>query len=167
VLSDTIHSGATHWLALALMAAAIAAACGAAMSRSLFSVVMFVAVASALASAALLALSAAQAALDAALLGVGLAPMVLLAALLLSTRTTKSRRAGRPWLTLVAACAAGAAMLAAAPEFEASAPVAGPAGSVTLWLAQLAAVAVFACVGLLGFGERGALEPHDQIERTE
>lgn len=152
---------AMQWTALGLSGAVLSAAFAAATARSLFLMHMFLLVAGALAAAALLALGAADAALGQALFGAGLAPVFVLAAMLLSARTAKPRRGGRSWLTIAAAIAAAGAVLWASSELAIAPParVSSAAESgVSPWFAPLVFVAVAACVGLLGFGERGALE---------
>lgn len=164
-MSGGIVAASVHWLAFALIAAALVAACGAALARSLFSMAAFLFVTAALASAALLALNAGGA-LDLALFGVGLAPALVLALLLLSTRAAKPRRRA-PWLTIAAASAAGVAVLAAARDFTSAVPqIATPPGALAPWLAPMLFCAAATCVGLLGFGERGALEKQSR-ERGE
>src|SRR4051812_9717881 len=93
-------AGAEQWIALALALGVIGACIGAATSRSLYALTTYLAAAGAMAAGALLAQHASDAALGEALFGVGVAPFVTLAALLLSTRTAKPRRRGRPWITL-------------------------------------------------------------------
>lgn len=160
---DASIAPATDVIALALCACVLAAAIGAATARSLFSLSMFAAAAGALAAAALVAMGAGEAALPQALFGVGLAPVVLLACLLLSTRAAKPRRQGRPWLTITAAAAAAGAVLWAAPELgvPASTPIRDAARfdlPLTASLAALMFVAVAGAVALLAYGERGALQ---------
>lgn len=154
-------------LALALTAGVIAAAFYAVTARSLFAMCVALVAAGALAAGALLALGAGGAALGQALFGVALAPVILLAALLLSSRAVKPARGGRPWLTIAAASAVAAAILWGAPELAgpSTARVApAPAAPITPWIAPLIFVAAAACVGLLGFGERGALERLPDID---
>jgi uncharacterized MnhB-related membrane protein len=156
-----ILEGAADWIALALMLGVIAAALGAASARSLYAMSMYLTAAGALAAAALLAHGAGDAALAQALVGIGLAPFLVLAALLLSSRAAKPRRGGRPWLSIVAACAVAGAVLWTLPDLGAPAParIALVADHpLAPWLAPLLLVLAAACVGLLGYGERGALE---------
>lgn len=149
---------AAHALALVLTGLAIAAAVGALMARSLVAMVLCLAAVGALTASALLALSAGDAALAQALFAFALAPVILLAALLLSSRAAKARR-HPPWLAIGAAIAAGAAVLWATSDMT---PVGGampaPDGALAPWLAPLVFVAVAAAFGLLAYGERGALE---------
>lgn len=166
------NSFAIDAIGVSLSLGVLASAIGAAAARSLFSVSMFVAVAGALAAAALVAVGAGEAALTQALFGVGVAPVVLLASLLLSTRAAKPRRDGRPWLTIIAAVAATAAVLWVLPELG-PAPTAAPTRpggafdlGVTAWLAVLGFTAVAGAVALLGYGERGALQ-RARLERDE
>lgn len=167
-MSDALVTEGAHWVALVLIAAAIACACAAAMARSLFSMTAWLFAIAALASAALLALSAGDSALNLILLGVGFTPALILALLLLSTRAAKSRRRGAPWLTITAAAAAGAVVVMGALKLAPSAaPVAAPPGALAPWLVLLVFTGAIACVGLLGFGERGALERVAPSEQRE
>jgi|CXWL01.1.fsa_nt_gi hypothetical protein len=158
-------------IGVALCACVFAAAIGAAMARSLFSLTMFVAAAGALAAAALVALGAGEAGLAQALFGLGLAPMVLLACLLLSTRAAKPRRHGMPWLTIAAALGAVGAAIWALPELGAipAPPIRAMARFDLPLMASLAAlvfVAVAGAASLLAYGERGALQ-RVALERDE
>lgn len=148
------------WLALALGVGVLTAALAAATARSLFSMCMHLAAAGALGAATLAALGAGDLGLGQALLLAGLAPVILLASMLLSTRAAKPRREGWPWLTIAAACAAAGAMLWASLELGTAALTHAPTGepAVAAWLAPLVFVAVVSAVGLLGFAERGALQ---------
>lgn len=159
-MSEALLTQAAHWLALALTLGAIAGALGAVTARSLYAMCVYLVVAGACAAASLLALGAGDAALAQALIGVALTPVLLLATILLSTRAAKPRHNGRPWLTLIAAIAAAGAVLLVTPELGPPPPVAAPAqsGALAPWLTALVFVAVAACVGLLGYGERGALQ---------
>lgn len=161
-------ASAAEFGALALMAAALACACGAATARSLFAMCMYVAAAAALASATMLALGAGSAALGVALFGVGLAPVMVLAALLLSARAVKPKRRGLAWVTIAAAIAVAGAMLWASPELAHTRPAPiVPELNVSALLALLLFPAIAAVVALLGYGERGALERTLHLERGQ
>ncbi len=150
---------AAQGLALVLMLGAFAAAFGALTARSLYAMCVYLVVTGACAAATVLTLGSPDAAIAQTLVGVVLTPLLLLAAILLSTRATKPRREGRPWLTLIAAAAAFAAVMLVAPDL--GPPRASPpaqTGALAPWLTILVFVAVAACVGLLGYGERGALQ---------
>lgn len=151
-----------YWLALGFTCAAFVIAIAALMARSLFAMCMYLATAGVLAAAAMLALGAGDAALAAALFVAAWAPLLLLAAMLLTARATKTKRRGRPWFSLAAAIAAASGVLAVLPELGApAAPIAAAgAGAIGAWLAPLMFAGGAVCVGLLGFGERGALGPH-------
>lgn len=144
-------------LALAFSVGAIATTLGALLARSLVSMTMFLAATAALAGGAMLALGAGDAALAWVLIGVGLAPVAFLAVMLLSVRTAKARR-GLPVFALAAAFAAGAGVLWATADVGPGAPTLASNGGLAGWLTPLLFVAVAACVGLLGYGERGALQ---------
>jgi hypothetical protein len=154
-------------VALALCAGALAAALGALTARSLFSMAMFVAAAGAMTAGALAAQGAGDAALAQVFVGAALAPFVILACLLLSTRTTKPRRGARPWLTMAGGAAVAAALIWLLPDINRpqAPPVIESDATITFWLASLMFVAIAAAVALLGYGERGALQR--LVERDE
>lgn len=146
-------------LALLLTLGAIAAALGAVTARSLFATVMYLLMVGALAGAAVLALGVGDAALALLLLMIGVAPTLLLGGVLLTTRAAKTRRGGAPWLSLAGGFAVALVLGWGVSDLGAAniATHAGP-GALAPWLAPLAFVAAAACLGLLGYGERGALE---------
>jgi hypothetical protein len=148
---------ALPWVAIVAMLLGVGAAIAVLAARSLFSACIGLAALCACASAALLGLGYADGALALAAFGVGIAPVVLLAGLLLTGRAVKPRARGRPWISIIAAACAATAMLWAAPTLGIAEPIAAPRGGVPLALAALVFVAVAACVALLGYGERGAL----------
>jgi hypothetical protein len=154
-----------HWLALGFTCAAFVIAIAALMARSLFAMCMYLAAAGVLGAAAMLALGAGDAGLAAALFLAAWAPLLLLAAMLLTARATKAKRRSGPWFSLAAALVTAGGVLAVVPELgDAATPAAGGAGAIGAWLAPLLLVAAAACVGLLGFGERGALQQHAETE---
>jgi len=152
---------ALHWVALLLACATLAAAIATLTARSLFALCMHLAATGALAAATLLSLRAGDGALAAALVIAVWAPVLLLGAMLLSARAAK--RFPRPWTSLFAAALAGGAMLLALPDLGPAPPQMGAeAGAVGFWLAPLLLVAAAACVGVLGYGERGALQRRER-----
>ncbi len=167
-MSFETPSAAADWLALALMCGVLAAALGAALARSLFAMTMSMAVAAALGAAAVLAMGAAGAALALALFGLGLLPLILMAVLLLSASTAKPRRGAPPWATIAGALVAVMLLIAclflAAPQLNVLASTM-KLGAIGPWLAGLLLVAAAICVGLLGYGERGAFERATDSER--
>ena len=158
--ADEVLSLGAQALALLLTVGAFAGAVGAMTARSLYAMCVHLVVTGAYAAASMLALGAGDGALAQALLGVALTPVVLLAAMLLSARAAKPRRSGLPWLTLAAAAGAAVAVLWVMPALGAPAPPAPivQTGGLAPWLAALVFVSAAACVGLLGYGERGALQ---------
>lgn len=144
-----------HALALIFTIAAIAAALLALSVRALFASAIAVGAISACAAAAMLALGAGEGALALALLGVGLAPVLMLGAILLSARASKAVNQGPIWFSAAGAVAAGAAVLWAAPELGATQAEPVLNGAAGPWLAALVFVAALAVLALLGFGERG------------
>lgn len=154
-------------LAFALMLGAIAAALGAATARSLVATSLFLSTAAALTAAALVALGAGDAALGVTLLGVGLAPVLLLGAMTLSTRAARKRKGAPPWIAIGAAMMAVSALVwaAIAPRGSLAAlDGVAMAPGVASWLAVLVFAVVAATLGLLGFGERGALERASRLD---
>jgi len=88
----------------------------------------------------------------------GLAPVLLLGGVLLSSRAMKPRTRGLPWLSIGAAAAAAAAMLWAAPSLDLQQQqIAPPRGGASPALGALVFIAAAACAALLGYGERGVL----------
>ena len=157
---------ALHWLALGFACAAFVVGVAALMARSLFAMCMYLAATGVLAAAAVLGLRAGDAALAVVLFAAALAPVLLLAAVLLTARAAKGKRRSGAWFSLTAAALAAAAMLFAVPDIGApSAPAAIDLGAMSAWLAPLVLATTAACVGLLGYGERGALQDHSETER--
>lgn len=146
-------------LALVLLVAAIAAALEAIMARSLLAMCGHLAAAGALVGVVVLLLGGGDGALAAALFAIVWAPITLLGAVLLSTRSAKPGRSGRVWLTLLAAIVAAGALMWPLAELPAAAPSETETATRGLgfWLAPILLAAAAACVGLLGYGERGAL----------
>lgn len=152
-------SAAVLWIALTLMGAGVVAALGAILARSLFAMCMQLIAAGGCVAALVLVLGASQSALALALFAAAWAPVLVLAAMLLSARAAKDARRGWPWLSLIGA----ASVLAAIAWPLVSLELAAPAGPYTtlgagLWLSPLLLVGALVCVGLLGYGERGSLE---------
>jgi len=164
-MSDVVHI-ASQWLGLVLIVFAAIAAFGALAARSAFAMVMYLAVVAALAAAAIAALGAGDAGLGLALVGVAIAPFVLLGAVLLSARASK--RGAFPWLS------AGLGAVSLAPLGwalmdlrEAPALSSQDAGIAGVWLALIVFVTACACIGLLGFGERGIMQRRPEAMRHE
>jgi hypothetical protein len=154
-----------HTLAIALLAAALAAGFGVVLARSLLAMCVCLVAAGAAAAAFMALLGRGDGALALALFAVGWTPLLLLAAMLLSARSAKGLRRGRPWLSIGTGAALVAAILWATRDFDGSAAVhAGAAPHLGVWPAAMIFVAAAACVGLLGYGERGALH-QDPAER--
>ena len=168
-MTAPLIAGAVHGGALVLMLSALACACGAATARSLFAMCMYASAAAALIGATMLALGAGAAALGVALFGVGLAPVLVLAALLLSARAVKSGRRGMAWLTITAAVAAVGVIVWASPELSQARPalLAATASTQPAPLAFLFLAAFAAVIGVLGYGERGVLERAFEFGRRE
>lgn len=149
-------------MALALLAAALIAAIGAIGSRSLFATIMYLAAAGSAVAAMILLLGEGQGALATALIATAWAPVLLLAAVLLSARATKDARRGVPWISILIA----AGVLAAIwwPLNELSAQTAAREEitiEVAFWLAPLVLATAAGVAAVLGYGERGALSNGD------
>lgn len=155
-MSDFTHNAA-QWLGLVLIAFAVVAAFGALAARSAFAMIVFLAASAAMAAVALAAMGAGEAALGVALVGAAIAPFLLMGAVLLSARASK-----RSAFPLLSAALGAAALLpigwALADLRGAPAVMDQAAGVSGLWLALVVFVAAAACVGLLGFGERGVMQ---------
>lgn len=139
-------------IALALTLAALRA-------RALFVASVYGGLIAATASVALLANGVVLPAVALVLFGAALLLVWMLGGMLLSANSVKATRRGAPWLTFVAALAAAALIMAVAPELAVThaAPSAAPEGLPAL-LAALMFVAGLVVLGLIGYGERGALE---------
>jgi hypothetical protein len=94
-----------------------------------------------------------------ALFAAAWAPVLLLAAMLLSARSAKAQRRAWPLPSLAAAGLAAAALWWPLLDLRAGAPAvtAEPVAALSFWLAPIVFVAVATCLGALGYGERGAL----------
>lgn len=146
-------------LALGLLAAAIVAALGAIAARSLFATAMHLAAAGASVAAMALVLGASESALAIALFAAAWAPVLLIAAMLLSARTTKQARQRVPWVSMLGALIVLGAVWWPLAELAPVGAVAGRRVAVGLgfWIAPVLLAAAVACLGLLGYGERGAI----------
>lgn len=147
------------WLAAPLMLGVLVAGAAALLARSLFVTSVCACVAGAMGSVLLVLLGAGAGALTLALVVGAWAPLLLLAAMLLSKRTAKGM-ARRPWLSIVATTAAACVLAwvgAAIGPGAATQPAPVGAG-IAYWLTLLALTLAALCAGLLGPGERGVLE---------
>lgn len=146
-------------LAPLLALGVVAAGIGALAARSLFVCSLWVSVAGAIASVLLALLGALSGALTFALIVATWTPLLLLAAMMLSKRTTKSV-ARRPWLATLTAIAAACvlAWAGAGTMPTAAALHVGVNANLAYWLSLLLVAVVAICVGLLGPGERGVLD---------
>lgn len=148
------------WLAVMLTMAAIVLAVAALSARSLFVMSVALSATAGLSAGALLALNGEDSALNLVVAGAALAPVILLAGVLLSARAAKAQHRGVLWVSMAAIVLAVAAVGAVAPELSrASAPLRHVDASANIWLAALMVVAATAAAALLGYDERGVLEP--------
>lgn len=153
---------ALQWLAVALMGVALAAALGAIMARSLTALCMHLMAAGAAIAALALLLGAGEGAVAVALIAAAWAPVLLLAAMLLSARIVK---AGRVIGMLPGALAAAAAALATwwpLAELDGRTVAGGGlAQSPAFWIAPLMLACTITVVAMVGYGERGAFRRGD------
>lgn len=151
--------------ALVLTGIALGLAVAALRARALFVAGVCAGLVAAIASAALLANGAVLAAVALAIFGTALLLVWILGGMLLSANSVKAARRGAPWLTLLSAIATAGVILAVAPELAATrpAPIAEPVGLPAL-LCALMFVAGLSVIGLIGYGERGALEGRGRDE---
>ena len=150
-------SSVLSWLAVVAMLLGAGAAVAVLWTRSLFSACVGLAALCGCAAAALLALGYADGALAVGLLGVAIAPVLLLGGVLLSSRSVKPPTRRLPWLSIVTAALAALAMMWAAPTLDFHQAIEAPRGGASLALVALVFAAVAACAALLGYGERGVL----------
>jgi hypothetical protein len=97
-----------------------------------------------------------------ALLAAAWAPVLLLGAILLSSRAAKQTRSGAMLFGWLAA--AGATLLVCWPLGElggADASMAAGTANLGFWIAPLLLVLGAVCLGLLAYGERGAMARGD------
>ena len=148
----------SHLLTIALLASALAAGFGLVMARSLVAMCVSLAAVGAATAALMALLGRGDGALALVLFSVGWAPLLLLAAMLLSARSVKGPRRRRPWLSMGAGGAIVGALVWATRELnEPAAALVSAPPQLSVWPVVLIFVAATACVGLLGHGERGAL----------
>lgn len=149
-----------QWLGVVLLAAAIIAAIGVVLARSLFALCMHV-LATGLAVAAFIALVNDADAGFMAAGAVGAAAILMICGVTLTARAVKPAHAKSVVRVLGAAGVAALLIVMAAPHVALPAQTPHHAGAlqVAVWLAPLMLTAAAACLGLLGFGERGAFEP--------
>ncbi len=145
----------TQALAAVFALAAALAALAALQVRALFATAMGLAGASACAAAALVALGAGEGALAIALFGGALAPVMLLAGVLLSARAAKALPRKPIWFGIGAAALLGALLMWAAPELAAAPAPPAPQAVIGPWIAAIVFVAGLGVAALIGFGERG------------
>lgn len=164
-MSAFAHNAA-QWVGLILIAFAVVSALGALAARSAFAMIMYLSVTAALSAVAMAAMGAGDAALGVALVGVALAPFLLMGAVLLSARASK--RSAFPWLSAALGLAALLPIGWALSDLRgAPSPADHGAGLSGLWPALIVFVAAAACVGLLGYGERGVMQRRPESDAHE
>jgi hypothetical protein len=147
-----------HWLALSLLGVAVASSFGAIVARSLFVTAMHLIGAAVSVAAIVLLLGAGEGALGAALLAAAWAPVLLLAAMLLSTRAAKLAHAGAALLGWVSAALALPLVWWPLSELGVRAQTTATATiGMSFWIAPLLLVLAAVCLALLAYGERGAM----------
>jgi hypothetical protein len=151
-------SAALPWLALGLMGVAIAAAIGAVTSRSLFVMCVQTVTAGVSVAAAVLLTRAGDGGLALALFAAAWAPVLLMAAMLLSVRSTKPAQRGLPWLSVLGVICATCATWWPLLDLAQATPVVVQHAlrGLGFWLTPIMLAAGAACVGIAGYGDRGA-----------
>jgi len=111
------------------------------------------------AAAAVMLLRGGDGALAFAVFAAAWAPVLLLAAMLLSVRSAKTGRAKLPWPSLLGAFIAALALWWPLLELRSAVAVtpSQPVAALSFWLAPVVCVAAVVCLGALGYGERGVL----------
>lgn len=147
------------WLALALLGVALASAIGALVARALFVTCMHVVTAGVSVAAAVLLLQAGEGGVALALFAAAWAPVLLLAVTLLSARAARAEKRALPIVGVAAAVLAACGLWWSLAELTTVAPTGIPHvfQGLAFWLAPIMLVAGAGCVGVLGYGERGAL----------
>lgn len=152
-------ASAGPWLAAVLVFVAIATAIAVVNARSLFVMSVSIAATTAVAAAAVLALRGGDGALALAAFGVGLAPIILLAGVLLSARVTKAPARGVALLSAIGVAGAVTVVLYVAQDLPNARTQPIESGDApSLWLGALMFVVAIGCAGVLGYGERGVLD---------
>ncbi|MDX2274679.1 MAG: hypothetical protein NW206_04440 [Hyphomonadaceae bacterium] len=147
------------WLALVLIAASAACAVAAATTRSLVILALSLWACAAFATTALLCLSESTGALALALFAAGLAPALLLATLSLSARAVKGPKRKLPYLTIAGGLCVIGVLIWGLPDLASAARQQRANDDAALYFLSVTVFAgIAALVGVLGFGERGALE---------
>jgi hypothetical protein len=149
---------AAPWMAVSAVILALIAAAAVFMARSLFTLAMSIAAFCACMAGGVAALGFGDASLALAVFGAAIAPVVLLGGMLLTARSVKPRKSALPWLSIVAALGAAAAMLWAIPTIDLSASITKAQGSSGADVVAVLFAACVGCIAVLGYGERGVLE---------
>lgn len=153
---------ALNWLAVALLLVALVAAFGAISARSLFVACVHLIAAGASVAAIVLLLGGGDGAIAAALFTAAWAPVLLLAAMLLSSRAAKPARSSVMLPGWIAAALIAPLMWWPLGELGARLSERNETAVATsFWLAPLVLVLAAVCLGLLGYGERGAIADRD------
>jgi hypothetical protein len=145
-------------VALVLLGVVLALAVTALTARALFVTAVCCMLIAAAAAAAVLAGGGILPAIALLVFGAGLAPLWFLGGVLLSGAAVKARRRGPPWLTMLAALATAAIIVAVSPELGTTRPAATQNIGIAALLAALMFVTAIVVTALLGYGERGALD---------
>ena len=164
-MTDAALQAGAAWLAVALALVSVAGGIGAALARTLLVVVLYACVSAISGAVAVTMLGARDAGLAVMIVGVGWAPVALLAGISLGSRVARSTRRVLPWMSAAAVVLIVGVVVWAAhglPGGVAQAPsshaIEGLGEPQPLWLALLALATGGGCVALLGYGERGAFQ---------
>ncbi len=156
-MTQDLAEVAAPWIGVVLLLLGAAVGVGVLVARSLFAVCVGMAALAAIMAAALAALGHGDGALSLGLFGAGVAPVLLMAGVLLSGRAAKPRKQAWPWMSALAATLTAAVIVVFASEFSVAPRAIAAPNSIGLWLALLVFAPIAGCAALLGYGERGVL----------
>jgi uncharacterized membrane protein len=154
-----------QWLGVALLALAFAAAIGVMLARSLFALCMHVFTTGVAIAAFVALVGDADAGLVTAAAVIAASVLMIWGVTLTARAVKASPLPGSGIVRVLGSLGAGALLIAmAAPQvaLPAPAPHQGGEPQIAVWIAPLMLTLAVACLGLLGFGERGALEPAEK-----
>jgi hypothetical protein len=156
--ADTMQSVVGVALAAAFALVACGFALATALTRTMFLVVLFSCALAVCVSVAVFGMGGADGALALTLVSVAWTPIILLGGVLLTTRSARRTRWTKSAPAVLAAAASFGAITWASPELMVGAAPGLEVGAPIEGVAPLMLAAALACVGLLGYGERGALQ---------
>ncbi len=152
-------ASASEWLGAAALVGALAALLGLVLNRSLLAVHACLIALTAFCAIGLAAFARSGAAIALGALGVGLAPVIALNVLSLTSRSAERRAGAGSWFVIGLLSLAGLGAVAAIAGVDLDVAGATPAAfssQAAAWIAVLVGGAAMSAFGLLAHGERGA-----------